>query len=447
MGSDILIIDDNENYLKGLSELLRQHGKVTGISDFYKAMKYIHTQVPDIVFIDLDLGNGNSGQDILEAMKDYDAVKCILTANDDDFIVENCINLGADHFLVKGNEEEGVLLDIIRQLKESRSLDKNYRDNIVPTNCRQFKSALNVVFNSLNSELPVLLTGETGSGKTFLSRVLHKLSGQKGRFVELNCNVISDSLFESEMFGHVKGAFSGANDNYDGKILMAHEGTLFLDEIDSLSIDMQTKLLKVLEEKKFYPVGSNKLKHSNFQLITASQRPLFELVSSGKFREDLYFRLSFLNLILPPLRDRKEDIIDYLRKNLTGSRRYFISSEAEKVLVEHSWPGNLRELKCVAKRLELLNKSNISEIDIKKCMNYSLSSTSIDFFTPSQLNILRKVGYNEFISNVKKEVLRSISLNSRDQVKDLLDLYKIPKATYYSWKKSYNSNNEKVNER
>ena len=217
------------------------------------------------------------------------------------------------------------------------------------------------------SEATVLITGESGTGKEVLARLVHQHSPRKGGpMVAVNCTAIPDNLIESELFGHVKGAFTGAIANRKGRFQTANQGTLFLDEIGELKMDMQAKLLRVIQEREVEPVGSDRTEKVNVRIIAATNKDLHEEVAKTRFREDLYYRLSVIPLHLPPLRERREDIpalANHFLKKLAAPRGVKFSDKAMSVMKKYDWPGNIRELQNSVERSIILRKGNIIEPD------------------------------------------------------------------------------------
>lgn len=219
--------------------------------------------------------------------------------------------------------------------------------------------------------IPVLITGESGTGKEVFLRAIHKHSGVKGKFVPVNCSAIPSELFESEFFGYEYGAFTGASkEGKDGYFKLAQLGTVFLDEIGDMPISMQTKLLRVLQEKKIKPVGSDKSINVDFRLVSATNKNLEELIKKGAFREDLYYRLNVVNINIPPLRKRKEDIplfIEYFLKEICGENNVslpIIEEDALNELLNYSWPGNVRELRNIMQYLVVLSQDGVVSKDL-----------------------------------------------------------------------------------
>lgn len=234
------------------------------------------------------------------------------------------------------------------------------------------KEIFNIVKKVSNSNTTIIINGETGTGKGLIAKAIHESSERsRNPFIQINCGAISEGLLESELFGHVKGAFTGAIANKPGKFELAEGGTIFLDEIGDMSTDLQVKVLRVLEENEFEPVGGSKTLRANVRVIAATHRDLEEEVQKGNFREDLFYRLYVIPMVLPPLKEKKSDLpllvshfIDMFcrekKKDLLT-----ISNEALKILTNYSWPGNVRELKNLIERLVVLcESSEIKEQDL-----------------------------------------------------------------------------------
>jgi DNA-binding NtrC family response regulator len=217
----------------------------------------------------------------------------------------------------------------------------------------------------------VLLTGETGTGKELVARALHRLSPRStGPFVRVNCGALSESLLESELFGHVKGAFTSAFENRTGRFEAAHGGTIFLDEINSVSYTLQVKLLRILQEHEFERVGDTRTIQVDCRILAATNRDLLEEIEAGRFREDLYYRLNVVPIYLPPLVDRREDIpplVEYFASTYAASNRRplpIIPKESLAALKEYSWPGNVRELQNYVERAIVLSRSEVLTLDL-----------------------------------------------------------------------------------
>ena len=219
------------------------------------------------------------------------------------------------------------------------------------------------------SDCAVIISGETGSGKELIARIIHDGSeNSKGRFVPVNCGAIPETLIETELFGHVKGAFTGATRDHTGRFSLASNGTIFLDEIGEMPLNMQVKLLRVLQEKAFEPVGCSKSIRANFRVIAATNRCLWEMTQDGKFRQDLYYRLNVIPIHIPPLRERPMDIMplalnfleEYNKQYNTAIKGF--TQAAMDLMIAYRWPGNIRELQNVVARVVVLNRSGMVDV-------------------------------------------------------------------------------------
>ncbi len=226
------------------------------------------------------------------------------------------------------------------------------------------KEIFSIVKKVSNSDTTIMINGETGTGKGLIAKAIHQCSNRKNKpFIQLNCGAISEGLLESELFGHVKGAFTGAISNKPGKFELAEGGSVFLDEIGDMSMDLQVKVLKVLEENEFEPVGGNKTIKADVRVITATHRDLEKEVQKGNFREDLFYRLYVIPIVLSPLKERGSDIpllvYHFLRKFSEEKKKGIvtISDEAMDIIMDYPWPGNVRELKNLIERLVVLNEN------------------------------------------------------------------------------------------
>ena len=253
----------------------------------------------------------------------------------------------------KGKVESviGVISKVSETVALRKSAENAFEYHNIITKSDNMKEILELVEESAPTDAPILIKGETGTGKELIAKAIQRLSHRRDKpFVKINCSALTESLLESELFGHAKGAFTGAVLNYAGKFKKADKGTIFLDEVENMSAALQSKLLRVLEEQEFEPVGSNRLEKVNVRIIAASNQNLLELVDKGVFRSDLYYRLNVIKIIIPPLRERSSDIsvlidyrLQYLRKKYNKDIST-ISTRGMNVLKQYHWPGNIRQL-------------------------------------------------------------------------------------------------------
>ena len=271
---------------------------------------------------------------------------------------------------------------------------KHIFDNIIGQS-DPMKEIFSIVEKVSNSNTTIIINGETGTGKGLIARAIHESSDRSNNpFIQINCGAISEGLLESELFGHVKGAFTGAIENKPGKFELAERGSIFLDEIGDMSTDLQVKVLRVLEENEFEPVGGSKTIKANVRVIAATHRDLEEEVQKGNFREDLFYRLYVIPMVLPPLKEKKSDLpllvshfLDLFCRGRKG-HNITISNEALEIFMNYSWPGNVRELKNLIERLVVLSESaEITPRDLPKKLKtikrpeIDVSAEGVDFNT------------------------------------------------------------------
>ncbi len=355
----ILIIDDDQSICTMLSSLVVRMGHIANCkNNISEALKEAISNSYDIVFLDVHLPDGN-GLDILPRIRKTPSSPevIIITGFGDADGAEMAIKYGAWDYLQKSCSSKDLTLLLNRILLYREGQKKNQRsivalnlDGIIGSSI-QMKACYNLVAQAANSNVSVLVTGETGTGKELFSNAVHNNSPRSNRsFVVVDCAALPDNLVESVLFGHVKGAFTGADRNQSGLIQQAESGTLFLDEVGELPLSVQKIFLRVLNEQKYRPVGSKDEEKTDFRVIAATNKDLGKMVKSGEFRKDLFFRLNALNISLPTLRERSEDITDIVLfhlKKICESNGSAIKTIAPAFLEElkgYGWPGNVREL-------------------------------------------------------------------------------------------------------
>ena len=355
----VLIIDDEEGICKLLTKLMRQmgHQAETALS-IREGLALAEAMPYDVVFLDVRLPDG-SGLDILPKIRTAPSSPevIIMTGFGDADGAEMAIKNGAWDYLQKPISSTQILLSLKRVFQ--------YRDNLkaaqkpavmlkhegIIGSSPQLLGCLDLVAQAAGSDASVLLSGETGTGKELFARAIHANSRRaKGNLVVVDCAALPETLLESTLFGHEKGAFTGADRTREGLILQADDGTLFLDEIGELSLPVQRGFLRVLEEHRFRPVGAKEEKTSDFRVIVATNQNLEKMVQQGRFRQDLLFRLRSVSIELPPLRDRIDDIKELVLYHLTslcdiyGTKIKGFSPDFLEALSAYQWPGNVREL-------------------------------------------------------------------------------------------------------
>lgn len=392
MSGKLLIVDDNTAVLSALSELLES------LSDKLLCVKspdlipgILETHDIDVILMDMNFSRGaTDGQEGIRWLKkilvnDPDAVVIMITAYGEVDLAIEAMKCGACDFIAKPWDNEKLMATIRSgmMLKESRkkvSQLKSKQDHLsktIETNHEKLygKSAemlmvKDTIRKVARSDSNVLILGENGTGKELVAREIHALSDRRSEvFVHVDMGSISPSLFESELFGHTRGAFTDAKADKPGRIEIASGGTLFLDEIGNLQAEMQTKLLNVLQNREIYRIGSNRPQPVDFRLISATNQDLMELISRRMFREDLYYRINTIEITAPPLRKRGQDIIDLAQyfldkyKKKHGKFDLGFTPDALKVIQSHDWPGNVRQLQHSMERAVLM--ADGSKIDPK----------------------------------------------------------------------------------
>ncbi|HEX3185210.1 MAG TPA: sigma-54 dependent transcriptional regulator [Pyrinomonadaceae bacterium] len=369
----VLVVDDESAVRFGIRDFLEQHGyEIDEAESCQDAQHLFRTSRPDIVIADYMMPDGTA-LDLLPRLKEIDAQipLLVLTAHGSIDLAVRAIKEGAEQFLTKPLELPTLLVILQRLLQKQRNHHKQ-----LASKSRQVRQAIDPFIGTsaairalaeqakkiLSTESPVLILGETGTGKGVLARWLHDNSPRaEEAFVDLNCAGLSRELLETELFGHEKGAFTSAIASKQGLFEVAHRGTIFLDEVGDVDLQIQPKLLKVLEEKRFRRVGDVRDRQVDVRLIAATHQDIGQLVRDKRFRDDLYFRISTIPLSFPALRERTEDIptmAQYLLNKVSadlGRGELRLDESSMEALKAYSWPGNIRELRNVIERAVLLS--------------------------------------------------------------------------------------------
>lgn len=369
----ILLIDDDAAILRAFRRALEDEGhEVVAVRCMAEADAALQRGVFDVCVLDLYL-DGESGLELLPRLhKAAPWLRVLMvTASNDVGIAISAIRAGAADFLVKPCVPEELVHAIAQQLEARRmeqclKLLESERENgnveSTESSSPAVRATLELARRVAQTDATLLILGENGTGKTVLARAIHRWSRRCGAvFATVSCPSLSAELLASELFGHVRGAFTGASDNRQGRVQIAEGGTLFLDEIGDLPLVLQPKLLRFLQEHEYERVGDPHTRTANVRLIAATNHDLAEMVAQGRFREDLYYRLNVVNLWLPPLRDRREDIVPVAQNVLLRlAQRYDrparrFTRDAEALMTMHSWPGNLRELHNAVERAVIVS--------------------------------------------------------------------------------------------
>lgn len=445
--SKVLVVDDEELVLEALTDFLESRGfQVSHAPNCRSAKDAFRNVRPHIAIVDFRLPDGNA----IDLVRDFKSVDenvpiIVLTAHGSIELAVSAIKEGAEHFLTKPVELNALHSVITKSIENTRYRRKQLargagrtskdRDPFLGNSkaIRQLKKELMPV---MDVDTPILIQGETGSGKGVLANWIHTNGPRSSEpFVDLNCAGLSRELLESELFGYERGAFTGATTTKQGLLEVAHGGTVFLDEIGDADPVVQSKLLKVVEEKSFRRLGDTKDRKVDVRLIAATHHDLLKLVSKGKFREDLYYRINAITLHIIPLRERREDIpeiIRWLLENLTtelGVHSLAISEDAMVKLQRQDWPGNIRELRNVLERAVLASReSGQIEADHLVFPVGRQAASNEDYSSSLTLAELEK-----------KHVLRVLS-EEKGKVESAASRLGIPRSTLYQKLKVYGNN-------
>jgi DNA-binding NtrC family response regulator len=409
----ILIVDDDRSIRRTLEKLLVGEGyEVSTAADAPSATEAIRTTSPmhDLVLLDLGLPGG-SGFDVLSAVGERDdrPTVVVITARDDMQSTVKAIQLGAYEYLVKPVDIDrlGAVIKTALESREARNELVELADRGTATGDILGKSAsIRDVWKQIGAvsttRAPVLIRGESGTGKELVARAIHVAStgrdgGRELPFIAVNCTALAPGVLESELFGHVKGAFTGAVADRPGRFELAGKGTLFLDEIAEIPLELQAKLLRVLQERTFERVGDAKTMHLEARIIAATHRDLSQMVKQGTFREDLYYRLRVVEIALPPLRERASDIpllveglLAKINRDLGKEVRYVTPAALAK-LAAYGWPGNVRELENTLTRALVLAKTDVLDETLLPLGDSAATTASSERDEAGSLPTLREI--------------------------------------------------------
>src|SRR5215213_1767166 len=407
--SNILIVDDEQSYRQLLSLVFEGDGhSIRTASNGREALTLLQTEPADVVISDVRMPDMD-GIEMLSAVRETqpDLGVILMTAFASVETAREAFKLGADDFIQKPFDVEELKLIVKKTLEKQALIDENrafrraQRERGSIKNIGGNSAKMHAIFQMIETvaevQSTILITGESGTGKELVARAIHDMSPRAEKpFISINCGAFTETLLESELFGYVKGSFTGANTNRKGLFEAANRGTIFLDEIGEMSPAMQVKLLRVLQEKKVRPVGAHEELEIDTRVIAATNRNLSQMVKDGQFREDLFYRVSVIPIELPPLRERTEDIVElaehFVKKFCAQtSRQLSISEKALQLLEAYLWPGNVRELEHTVERAVALERTDTIQPERfpEQITNYNPARVASAFALPEEgINIV-----------------------------------------------------------
>jgi DNA-binding NtrC family response regulator len=433
MSARILVVDDEEIVIRSCLRILDGDDyRVEAVQDGREALRKIEEDPYDVVILDIMMPN-IGGLEVLRLIKeghpDVDVIM-ITGLSQIDTAVE-AMKLGAFDYISKPFEPDEIKLVVQRALERRHLLHENmilktevsskYRFENIIGSSPQMQAVYRLIAQCAPTNSTVLLTGESGTGKEVIARAIHYNSLRKDKpFVPVDCNSLSENLLESELLGHVKGAFTGAISAKKGMFEIADSGSLFLDEIGNFAMSIQAKLLRVLQEREFRAVGDTRTQTANFRLITATNKDLKAMVAAGTFRDDLYYRINIFPIHVPALRERKEDIpalaYHFLKvfSGELGKKITDISEGAMSALVNYGWPGNVRELENVLQRAAILTSDNvIRQAHLVNIIDPALTQASLSVpRTGDELKRIKKAMREKSVEEIEKQfVIQALKRN------------------------------------
>ncbi|MBF0299795.1 MAG: sigma-54-dependent Fis family transcriptional regulator [Oligoflexia bacterium] len=441
---NILLVEDEKLHYISLEDKIKKHlvlldvpFKIDIASTAELASKYLDQNKYELVFFDIDLEGEPVGLTLLKKYSSLIIYPVVLTSHESEKFIKTANENGCRDYLLKPFREKNVPFLMNRFFTYLN--EENDRKLILSRYLTQDQTTIKQLMQIPNLRVnlnPIYIIGPTGSGKQVVAEIIHEmLIGSKGKFVELNCSSITETLAESTFFGHKKGAFTNASSDKKGLFEMANGGTLFLDEIGKMPLSLQDYLLKVIEQKKFRPVGSETDIKTEFILITAGCEELDQLIKDGKFRPDLKERLTGTVIRLPPLSERTKDIPFLLQqfiRNHPSGRLISISEQAMEFLKVYWWPGNVRELKLLVDRwqaqgINLLSIENIKELKSKEL------SDQFSYINKDLFNDIYTYGLEEILEKISHATINHVFLQNNMKARTTMNKLKISSRKFYKY--------------
>lgn len=459
--ANILIIDDDKKICDALGNVMRRMGHDVAYALTLKdGLTGVVSRPVDVAFVDVCMPDGN-GLNVLARIREAPSSPevIIMTGQGEPDGAELAIRSGAWDYVEKPPSVETLILPLVRALeyrkekKAGKSPVALKREGIVG-NSAQMRRCLDHVAQVANTEMNILITGKTGTGKELFAQAIHENSSRAGRnFVVVDCAALPETLVESTLFGHEKGAFTGADKSHDGLVKQADRGTLFLDEVGELTLSIQRTFLRVLQERRFRRVGGKEELKSDFRLVAASNRDLHKMVQAGKFRNDLLFRIRSMVIALPPLRGRAKDIKDiamyYMNRfcDRYGIGTKGFSSEFVDLLTAYSWPGNVRELihAMEAALSKVQDEATLFPVHLPEQIRIELARTSVGCGKPHRACLEKSARLDKDLPNLQamldgteRQYLRDLVLLTKGNMKEACRVSSISRSRLYARLKKYN---------
>ncbi|MGB2869789.1 MAG: sigma-54 dependent transcriptional regulator [Bacteroidota bacterium] len=444
---EILVVDDEEIARESMAAWMREDGyTVDAVAGGREAIERARARDYAIYFIDLKMPGGPDGIETMMEIRKLrpEASVIIITAYATVDTAITALKEGAQEYIVKpcNPAEISLLISRIIKLKNlqrenlilRKKLSRQYRFHDIISKSPKMEEIFQLIKEVASLKSTVLIQGESGTGKELVARAVH-FSGDRAAkpFVGVSCAALAETLLESELFGHEKGSFTGATSQKKGKFELADGGTIFLDEIGDISAKLQMDLLRVLQERKFYRVGGSEEIQVDVRVIAATHRDLQQAVEEAKFRDDLFYRLNVINIRIPPLRERREDIsllarhfVERLSHEL-GKNIGDITEEALKLLLNHDWPGNVRELENAVERAMVTCKGNVLSGEDFEFLNHGRNGNNKTWKVPSDRSL----------NEVEKEVIAATVKKTGGNIKEAAAILGIDRSTLYERMKKY----------
>jgi two-component system, NtrC family, response regulator len=460
--SKILIIDDDPHICKILVQIFKRMGHGVDHSLTLKqGLDKLFSGEWDIVFLDVNLPDGN-GLEVIPVIREHPFPPeiIIMTGDSDLDGAELAMKSRAWDYIQKSGSYKEFKFSLIRALeyrqqKQSQTREKSLKREFIIGKSWQIKICLEKISKASNNDVPILITGETGTGKELFAKAIHENSlRHQNDFIVVDCAALPEHLVESVLFGHSKGAFTGADSDKTGLIKLADRGTLFLDEVGELPLAVQKKFLRVLQEKRFRPLGSKNEISSDFRLVTATHRDVSKMVKQGLFRKDFYFRIASLTTEIPPLKNRKSDIPLLVTHHMNRKKKLFdefpheLSQEFIEDLLGYDWPGNVRELlntidyACSDAFQEsmLFSKHLPDHIRVFNIQNKIKNHGAIESvnFSPKKTAPVESLSLKAYIEKMKHAYVTDLMLHTRGEIKTACRLSGLSRGHLYSLLKKYN---------